>query len=311
MDIADIVYGNLILVTGKGGVGKTQIAAAIGTLAAAQGRKTALVEMGDQTPSMNRIFSANIGYEPSKVADNLWALNVDWASALQEWIQRVVPIKRVVKLILENALVRRFLDATPGNREVVVLSKLVWLCQQYDLVVVDLPASGHAASLMAAPHRMLELFRNGPIADRGREALKLLGDPGTNLVLVAMPEEMVINETIETWQKIRESTPSLKMPLVVLNRAMRPTLTDDERELLSRLEGVEGGADTAEMLKAARWEARQEASTAVAMSRLTSETEMNLVEIPALSAKEGSAPLVRNVAAALARSSNLRSKGIK
>ena len=107
MDIADIVYGNLILVTGKGGVGKTQVTAALGTLAAAQGRKTAIVEMGDQTPSMNRIFSADIGYEPSKVADNLWALNLDWAAALQEWIQRVVPIKRVVKLILENALVRR------------------------------------------------------------------------------------------------------------------------------------------------------------------------------------------------------------
>ncbi len=306
MDIADLVYGNLILVTGKGGVGKTQVAAALGQLAAAQGRRTAIVEVGDQTPSMNRVFSADIGYEPSAVTENLWALNLDWAAALREWIERVVPIKRVVKLILENALVRRFLDATPGNREVVILSKLVWLCQQYDLVVVDMPASGHAASLMAAPHRMLELFRSGPIADRGRDALKLLARDNTHMVLVALPEEMVVNETIETWRKIRESTPELNIPIAVLNRAMRPTLTDEERTLLERLEGAGLSRDPGEILTAARWEARIEAATAEATRRLRDETDMAVVEIPRLKARDGSAALVRNVTAALARASRLR-----
>lgn len=306
MDIADLVYGNLILVTGKGGVGKTQVTAALGQLAAAQGRRTAIVEVGDQTPSMNRVFSADVGYDPTPVGDNLWALNLDWAAALREWIERVVPIKRVVKLILENALVRRFLDATPGNREVVILSKLVWLCQQYDLVVVDLPASGHAASLMAAPHRMLDLFRSGPIADRGRETLELLARDSTYMVLVALPEEMVVNETIETWQKIRQSTPELSIPIAVLNRAMRPTLTDDERALLERLEGAELSRDPEEILTAARWEARIEAATAEAMERLKTETDMAVVEIPRLKARDGSAVLVRNVTAALARASRLR-----
>lgn len=306
MDIADLVYGNLILVTGKGGVGKTQVAAALGQLAAAQGRRTAIVEVGDQTPSMNRVFSADIGYEPTAVAENLWALNLDWAAALREWIERVVPIKRVVKLILENALVRRFLDATPGNREVVILSKLVWLCQQYDLVVVDMPASGHAASLMAAPHRMLDLFRSGPIADRGRDALELLARNNTHMVLVALPEEMVVNETIETWRKIRASTPELSIPIAVLNRAMRPTLTDEERVLLERLEGAGLSRDPGEILMAARWEARIEAATAEAMRRLRGETDMAVVEIPRLKARDGSAVLVRNVTAALARASRLR-----
>ncbi len=299
----------MILVTGKGGVGKTRVAAALGKLAAAQGRRTAIVEVGDQTPSMNRIFSANIGYEPTKVGDNLWALNIDWNAALQEWIETVVPIKRVVKLILENALVRRFLDATPGNREVVVLSKLTWLSQQYDMVVVDLPASGHAAALVAAPKRMLSLFQTGPIADRGREALELFARPSTNLLLVALPEEMVINETIETWEKIREGAPALRVPMVVLNRAMRPTLTDEERALLQALEGVELTPAGEELLRAARWEAQLEAATAEATRRLSSETDMAIVEIPGLSVKAGSTALVRNITAALARSSRLRAGG--
>jgi len=293
----------MALVTGKGGVGKTSTSAALGWLAAAQGRRVVVVEIGDQRPSLSGIFNVDIGYEPIEVSPNLSLMNIDWQGALSEWVHQMIPAGRVVEMILENHIVRRFLDATPGNREVVILSKLVWLCQQFDLVVVDLPASGHAASLMAAPHRMLTLFRTGPLYDRGRAALELLSAPGTHLVMTAIPEDMVINETIETWNKIRKSTPELRIPFAVLNQCAQPTLTDDEVELLRRLNLAEVSPAGAEVLRAGRWEASLEVATAAALERLGAQTDMSVLQIPRLSLRDGPLHLIRGVSAALARAS--------
>lgn len=307
VDVADLIYGRCLLVSGKGGVGKTTVSAAIAKLAAAQGRKTVLVEIDNQRPSLDPIFGESNQYEPVKVDENLWIANLLWREAMHEWVERVVPVKRVVNLILENRVVQRFLDATPGNREVVLLSKLVWLTERFDLVVVDLPASGHAASLMAVPSRVLSLFKSGPIHERGVEANRLLNAAGTHLVLVAIPEDMVINETVETWQKIRESTPGLSMPFTVLNQATHPSLTPDELLLLDRLGEAEHSHDAEELLRAARWEARLEAATATALERIVDETSMRIVELPRLSRRQGTSRLVHQLMAALARASRRRS----
>jgi len=311
VDVADLIYGRCLLVSGKGGVGKTTVSAALAKLAAAQGRRTVLVEIDNQRPSLDPIFGEANAYEPVKVDDNLWIANLLWRDAMREWVQRVVPVKRVVNLILENRIVQRFLDATPGNREVVLLSKLVWLTERFDLVVVDLPASGHAAALMAVPSRVLSLFKSGPIHERGVEAAQLLRAEGTHLVLVAIPEDMVINETVETWHAIRKTTPELSIPFTVLNQATHPSLTPDELVLLDRLGEAEHAnpaqADSArELLRAARWEARLEAATATALERVADETSMRIVELPRLSRRQGTARLVHQLMAALARASRRR-----
>lgn len=303
-DIADLVYGRVVFVTGKGGVGKTSVSAALARLAAAQGRRVLLVEVDSQRSALSPLFGVDVGYEPVKAADNLWLCNIDWYNALHEWIERVVPSRRVVDLILDNRIVRLFLDATPGNREVVTLSKICWLKPDYDLVVVDLPASGHATALMHSPGRTLELFRVGPIYQRSLESQALLRAAGTHLVLVALPEEMVVNETVETWRKLNRQVPDLSVPLVVLNRASRPSLSADERLLLQRLSEARGedGAE-AELLLAGRWESRLEVATGRAMERVEREIPISLIDVPRLSQEKGAAHLVHNLAAALARRS--------
>jgi anion-transporting ArsA/GET3 family ATPase len=305
LNVVDLVYGKLVLVTGKGGVGKTTVSAAIAQLAAAQGRRTLLVEFDNQHPSTTAIYGQAPVYEPRSVAPDLWVANLDWINALAEWVERVVGIRRIVGMILKNRMVQRFLDATPGSREVVLLSKLVWLCEDFDLVVVDLPASGHAVSTLQIPWMVQRLFATGPIRQKAEEAMALLADPGTNLVMVSLPEEMVVTETLETWAKIRKESPVLRIPLVVLNQSARPTMDDGETALLERLsETIGDDHPAADLVRAGRWESVLEQSTAAAQKRLGAELEgVRLLEIPRLSREQGPGRLVRQISAALARSS--------
>ena len=304
-DIADLVFGRVVLITGKGGVGKTSTAAALGRLSAAQGRRVCIVEADAQRSALGPLFGADVGYHPVEVAPNLSICNVTWYEAMHEWIERVVPSARIVDMILANRLVRLFLDATPGNREVVTLSKLTWLRDEFDLLIVDLPASGHAMALMASPSRTLSLFRVGPLHARSVESLAMLESPDTHLVLVALPEEMVVNETVETFTYLRSKVRKLSVPLVVLNRASRPSLSTDERALLERLSQVipADQAAESELLLAGRWEARLEEATGRALSRLADEVGVAVIDVPRLSQEHGAARLVQNLAAALARTS--------
>ncbi len=305
-DIADLVYGQVVFVTGKGGVGKTSVSAALARLAASQGRKVLLAEVDSQRSALSPLFGVEVGFEPVEAQENLWLCNIDWYNALHDWIERVVPSRRVVDLILSNHIVRLFLDATPGNREVVTLSKVCWLRPDFDLIVVDLPASGHATALMHSPGRTLELFRVGPIYQRSIESQALLHDPGTFMILVALPEEMVINETVETFRKLRRQVPKLRAPLVVLNRSSRPSLSADERLLLQRLSEEERPGPEEELLLSGRWESRLEVATGRAIERLGREIGVELIDVPRLSPEKGAAHLVRNLAAALARRSRRR-----
>ncbi len=302
-DIADLVFGRVVLVTGKGGVGKTSVCAALARLAAAQGRRVCVVEADAQRSSMDPLFGKAIGYQPTQVAPNLSVCNVTWYEAMHEWIERVVPSARIVDLILSNRLVRLFLDATPGNREVVTLSKITWLAEDYDLLVVDLPASGHATALMNSPSRTLELFEVGPLHQRSVESLEMLSRPDTHLVLVALAEEMVVNETVETWTTLHDNVPQLSVPMVILNRASRPSLSQDERTLLERLSERHASGPEGELLLAGRWEAQLEQATGRAMERLAEEIGVRVIDVPRLSQEQGSARLVQNLSAALARKS--------
>ncbi|MCB9744595.1 MAG: AAA family ATPase [Alphaproteobacteria bacterium] len=299
--VRELVFGRMVLVTGKGGVGKTSVAAALGRLAAAQGRRTLVVEVDSHQPSLSAVFDAPCAYAPTQVADRLYISNIRWEEALHEWMERVVPSRRIVDMVLGNRLVNLFLNATPGNTEVVTFSKLVWLSQEFDLVVVDLPASGHATALVASPLRVMDLFTAGPIFQRAEEAQALLTASSTHVVLVALPEEMVINETVETWTKLRRQQPQVSVPLVVLNRATRPSITDDELELLRRLSARFPDGPRGELLLAGRWDALLETGTRDALERLAEELDVNVVDVPRLSHEGGPEKLVRSLAAALAR----------
>lgn len=315
MDVRKLLNSRLILVTGKGGTGKTTVSAAIGRLSAERGARTIVAEVDTFRPALTPMFGQKPTYKPRSVAPRLDICNISWREALAEWLKAHVPGQRVVRRILDNNLVQTFLDATPGLRETVILSRVVTLLEEYDRVVVDMPASGHAISLLGVPKVALGLMRGGPIRERAQVILRHLSAPTTALVIVGLPEEMVVNETVELWERLQAEVPTLRAPLVVLNRAALPSLSAAERTLLERLEALEPATLTEaqrELIRAGRWEATLEASTAESLVRLDAELGVPVVPVARLGAlggfSGGPARIVQQVGATLARAELAASK---
>lgn len=304
-DSAQLFRARVLFVSGKGGTGKTSVAAAIGRLAAAQGRKTLIVELDNQRPSLTSIFGVKPGWPAVEVARNLAIANIEWVTALGDWLEDIVSLSRVVRLIMKNHVVSVFLEATPGARDLVVLWRVMVLARQYDLVVVDMPASGNATAMLSVAFTARRLFEAGPIRRVADDLVNLYRQADTRMVLVSLPEEMVVNETIETARKIGAELAPLRVPLIVLNRATPPTLTGAEKALLEKLLAEPTDGLAREVIEAGRWEAELEQATADSLGRLDEELQVPVLVLPVLARGEGALRVVGQLTSALARSSSV------
>ncbi len=306
VDVPTLLRSRVLFVSGKGGVGKTSISAALGRLAAAQGRRTLVLEVDNQHPTLPVLFGRPTAYEPSEVEKNLAIANIAWAPALEDWIESIVSMRRLVRLIMKNRVVSLFLQVTPGARDLVMLWRTMELARKFDLVIVDMPASGNAVAMLTVPLTAERLFPAGPIRRCAEELLAMYTRPDTRMLLVALPEEMVVNETMETYAKLGREVRGLEHPTVLLNRSSLPSFTEAERTLLRSLEaGVEPGTAAAEVLAAGRWEEALEAATGEALTRLRA-VAGEVVALPALPRGEGARRIIAQLASALARAGGLR-----
>jgi anion-transporting ArsA/GET3 family ATPase len=212
--VKGILDRKLLFVTGKGGVGKTTVAAAMGLCAARRGKRVLVVEI-DTDPAMQRLFgSSRIGFDPVQVATNLWACNLEGRACMQAFVKKTVRSDRVSELILGNKIVGVFFESAPSVVEAVILDQIAIRTTEttpaYDLVIVDLPASGHAVTFLRVPRSMAEMVSVGELAGHLRSIDALLSHPDkSGLVLVTLPEEMPTTETIELSRNIerRVTTP--------------------------------------------------------------------------------------------------------
>ncbi len=219
-----LLQRRLLVITGKGGVGKTTIAAALGLAAAERGLRTIVVELGDQHrlpglfaraasqadgPGGADGAEAGAGTgagEETALAENLWSVTIDLDRALLQWLQTLggrVP----GRVLAGSGTFQYFAAAAPGARELVSMVKIWELtredrwrrrAQRYDLVVLDAPATGHALGLLHSPHTFSAIARVGPIFGQAEQVRELLEDPAqTGYLAVAQPTEMAIGETID------------------------------------------------------------------------------------------------------------------
>ncbi len=200
----------LILVVGKGGVGRSTVAAAIADRCARAGRKTLLYETNANDRFGNYFDKPSVGTEVSQLGPNLFAVNATPASALEEYGLMILRWKSVYEMVFENRVTKAFLRAIPGLDDYALLGKAWFHTTEekrgspvWDTVVFDMPASGHASSMLRVPWVISETVPEGPLTRDARTIKELLTDANrTATVLVTLAEEMPVNEAMELETKL-------------------------------------------------------------------------------------------------------------
>jgi anion-transporting ArsA/GET3 family ATPase len=206
--MASLLHRKLLVLTGKGGVGKTTVSVALGLIAAERGLRTIVVEVGEQRrlAELFGVSPVQAGAE-TELRENLWSVSLDPDRALLEWLQSIGG--RVSgRVLASSGTFQYFAAAAPGAKELVSMVTIWKLTQDgrgrgkgaggYDLVILDAPATGHALGLLHSPQTFGAIARVGPIASQTRQVGELLADPArSGYLAVALPTEMAVTEALE------------------------------------------------------------------------------------------------------------------
>lgn len=219
----DLLDRRLLIVGGKGGTGKSSVAAALGQLAALAGRRT-LVVAADGSAGAAGKFGVEPAYTPTIVERNLTVLRVDTRSSLDEFVGlQLGPLRGIAGPVA--AALGFVAEAAPGVAELLLVGKYAHEArtENWDLVVVDAASSGHLLGELAAPLGVNELAGVGRLARETGWMVDLLGDPTvTGVVNVTLAEEVPFVETLEFVERLHAETPA-HLAAVVVNRT-RPQL---------------------------------------------------------------------------------------
>jgi anion-transporting ArsA/GET3 family ATPase len=244
----------LVIVSGKGGVGRSTVSAAIGMASAGRGLRTLLIEVASQE-RMSLLFDQGgpIGYHVTPVYPGLDAFSIDPQKALEEYLVGQFKIRGVVERMVDNRVFGHVTAAAPGLRELVTLVKIRLLLEQgrHDLVVVDAPATGHGLGFLKVPRTFMRVARVGPLHNRAAWVTELLEDPDrTAVVLVTTPEELPVTETLEAIADVAGH----EVPLagVIANAVFEPLLDPADAAALAPLRAAGGEAGAAAAAARAR-----------------------------------------------------------
>ena len=231
----------LLFVTGKGGVGKTAVASALGVLAARSGRRTLVCEM-EPRGDLSAAFECGVTrYEPKQVLPDLSVMTMDTEMALREYLHLTLRIPVVGRLTPLAEAFDFVASAAPGVREILTIGKLFYEVREghFDLVVVDAAATGHIVGHLATPVALGELVKRGLVADQARSMAAMLDDPSmTGIVVVATPEEMPVHEAVELVDRLGAET-GTHVAAVVANRVLPELFSRNESEAFGALLGEE------------------------------------------------------------------------
>ena len=244
------------IVCGKGGVGKTTVAAALALVAARAGYKVCVAEV-DHKGSLPRLFGASEpSYEPSEMSPGVWALNILPDAALAEYLEVQYHMKRVSKILTSTHFTDYITTAAPGLEDILVLGKIWYLEQNrapggrrydFDVIIVDAPAAGHMVNFLAAPLGLADAVQVGPVKRQADWLADMLTNPARSVAhLVTLPEEMPVVETLETSQKLDEE---LRIPqgVTFANGVYESSLTEEHLAFLSKRSAVQSCANSVEL----------------------------------------------------------------
>jgi anion-transporting ArsA/GET3 family ATPase len=274
--VPELLDKRLVFVTGKGGVGKSTISIAMGLAAASRGKRTMVCEVGGQETASRVFRRAEIGFHEVEVADNLWAISIDPDQSLREYLLLQLRVRAMRDMLVRSRIFNYLAAATPGLKELVTIGKIWELAQpdrkvkkaeEYDLVIVDAPATGHGIGFLQTPRTFANIARVGPIHSQAQALDRFITDHDmTGVAIVSIPEEMPVNESASLEDTLTSEL-GMAVDRVYMN-ALYPErfAKGDASELERALEAADGSAKAA--VRAALSEYRRSRSQRAQLQRL-------------------------------------------
>jgi anion-transporting ArsA/GET3 family ATPase len=240
----------VVFVTGKGGVGKTTVAVALGLRAAAEGKRTIVCEVSAQE-NASRIFEhTEVGFHEVEMEENLWSISIDPDESMREYVLLQLKVRAMRDMLFRSRIFNYLAAATPGLKELVTIGKIWELAQldrkvkrgrKYDLVIVDAPATGHGIGFLQTPRTFAAIARVGPIHSQALQLERLITDhEHTGVAIVALPEEMPVNESAALEEDLRGDV-GVAIDRVYMNGLYPERFSAEEAERLAKLCDGDGG----------------------------------------------------------------------
>ncbi|MDQ3983313.1 MAG: ArsA family ATPase [Actinomycetota bacterium] len=317
MSLEEFLEPRILIVSGKGGVGKTTVAAALAIVAARHGRRVLIAEV-DRKGTLPRLFGGSaLDYEPRQLSPGVFGMNIVPEAALAEYLDVQYHMKRISKVFTSSHFVDYITAAAPGLKDILMLGK-IWYLEQgrtngdYDTIVVDAPAAGHMLTFLSAPMGLADAVRLGPVKRQSDWLVQMLQDPKrTRVHLVTLPEEMPVSETLETAEALSARV-GINAGAVFANGVYAELLDADEKRAfadigagkpMATLKKIAAGAgvhldseDIGALIGYGRFLMARQAIQAVHLKKLRRGVDEPVVELPFLFSAGLALPDIENLA---------------
>ncbi len=287
----DLFDKRFLFVIGKGGVGKTTVAASLGLAAAKRGKRTLIAMTNVKERLSRKLGSAPIGDDIVSIRENLDAVNMTPEKALEEYGMMILKIRALYETLFENRYAKAFIRGTPGIDAWSMLGKAYFHAVghgkdgigDYDLVILDTPATGHGLDMIRMPMVITAIAPSGLLSREASRALELFRDPQRGgAVVVTLPEDMPTNETLELQTALRDE---LRIPIqsVVVNQTLKPLFGSEIREEIQSFPAkLDASSPLATLGRAGRVRSMREAVQAESLERLKAGTTAPMLRLPRL-----------------------------
>ncbi|MFT7517982.1 MAG: arsenite-transporting ATPase [Kiritimatiellia bacterium] len=232
-----------LLLTGKGGVGRSTVTATLAMAAARMGKRVLIAEIGEpeeDLAALGRIFGRKtLPAEPVPLARNIDGVMLWSRKGHERFLRMVLPLAALVRAALRSKALRRMFDAAPSLNELGVFYHMLTLAREtrpggepmWDLFIIDLPATGHALGLATLPDRILQMMPTGPIARAIHEGKEVFFNAQISaMCIVTLPETLPVTECLELLEGLRET--DIPLGPVIVNKVVGDDFTAEEREAL-------------------------------------------------------------------------------
>jgi anion-transporting ArsA/GET3 family ATPase len=301
----DLLDKRLIFVTGKGGVGKSTIAVSLGLAAAQRGKRTIVCEIASQEQTSRFFKRAEVGFHEVELESNLWSISIDPDESMREYVLLQLKVRAMRDLLFRSRVFTYLTAATPGLKELVTIGKIWELSnrkvkkgREYDLVIVDAPATGQGIGFLQTPRTFANIARVGPIHSQAEELDRFITDQdATGTAIVSLPEEMPVNESANLEQQLREEI-GVSVDRIYMNGLYPERFSAEEAEKIdSATQDADGAVRGA--LRAAASEQRRAASQRAQLARLEERVSAPVKPLPFIFEPELGVEEARQLAAEL------------